>query len=377
MGDSAIVRSLLVGLSAGSTRLATMDLKQIPERYQGRAEGILESLQSYFVDMPRGENFLEGPTFRSSYETFRSATSNGEDLSPETLLRAVRNESRSWVVIRAIAGVTPPEAAALTMEAAAEVGENLSISAEVARRVDARCRRGDAVLLDELDVGTKAMHEDHQALTAMVTYLPAIVSRGPGRVTADRVHRFDKVDTRDGQASIQQALRTGGEMYPELLYERILGRPFATHRDAVSDKIGDALEDQIMDVLMAQGIKARKTASRQKIASFPQAPDILVPYEESIDDVKLIVEAKLAEDDGTARDKVARVKALRANEDAREASGEGRRQVVAVLGGRGFGVRPPDLTDLLVACDGFVYAAAELEKLVLPGGPFYHLISGP
>ena len=348
-----------------------MDLRQIPEQYQARAECILESLRSYFVEMPRGGNFLEGSDFRRSFERFREATSSGADLSPTTILTAIREDSRAWVVLRAIAGVTPPEAAALAMEAAVAVGQQLSITAETARTVDARCRRGDPVLPEDLSVGTKAARRESDALVAMATYLPGILARGPGKVVSGRVHRLNKVDTRDGQKSIQKALSVSGEMYSELLYERILGRPFATHRDAVSDLVGDALEDQIMEVLAAHGISAQKTGRREPIVTFEQAPDIVAPFTGLIDDVEVAIEAKLAEDDGTARDKVARVKTLRENEDKRERRGEKRRKIVAVLDGRGFGVRAPDLRRLLDACDGHVYAAAELERLAGPDGPFF------
>lgn len=347
-----------------------MDLQQIPEQYRERAECILGTLQSYFVDMPRGENFLAGADFRRSFENFRDVTSGGADLSPSTILAAIRNDSRVWVVVRAIAGVTPPEAAALAMEAAAEEGRQLSITAEMARAVDSRCRRGEPVLLEDPTGGTKADRGASEALSAMATHLPGVIARGPGKVAANRVHRLDKIDTRNGEKSLRKALAEEGEMYSELLYERILGRPFATHRDAVSDLVGDVLENRIMEVLAAHGISARQTGKREPVVTFEQAPDIVAPYAGSIDDVEVAIEAKLAEDDGTARDKVARVKSLRENEDRRAARGEKRRLVVAVLDGRGFGVRAPDLRRLLAACDGHVYAAAELEKLVQPGGPF-------
>jgi hypothetical protein len=354
--------------------VSSLDLRQIPDRYQERAECILETLQSYFVDMPRGDSFLEGPDFRDSFERFREATSNGDDLSSATILAAIAGDSRVWVVLRAVAGLTPPEAAALSMEAAVDNGEQLSITSEVARRLDARCRRGEPVLIDNSFTVTKAARTDSDALVAMATYLPPLIARGPGEVGRGRVHRFDKIDTRNGLESIRQALVSGGEMYPELLYERILGRPFATHRDAVSDLVGDALEYQIMGVLATHGIKARRIGRREKVDTFEQAPDIIAPYAESVADVAVAIEAKMAEDDGTARDKVARVKTLREHEDKRASRGEKRRQVVAVLDGRGFGVRAPDLRRLLDACDGHVYTAAELEALVQPYGPLFELI---
>jgi hypothetical protein len=54
-----------------------------------------------------------------------------------------------------------------------------------------------------------------------------------------------------------------------LLYERFLGRPFAGHRDSVSELVGDVMESAIEDVLSAAGISYRKTkraASHAKVA---------------------------------------------------------------------------------------------------------------
>ena len=44
-----------------------------------------------------------------------------------------------------------------------------------------------------------------------------------------------------------------------LLYERFLGRPFAGHRDSVSELIGDVVEAGIEAVLSEAGISFRKT----------------------------------------------------------------------------------------------------------------------
>jgi hypothetical protein len=44
-----------------------------------------------------------------------------------------------------------------------------------------------------------------------------------------------------------------------LLCERFLGRPFAGHRDSVSELVGDSLESAIEDVLTKGRISYRKT----------------------------------------------------------------------------------------------------------------------
>lgn len=345
----------------------------IPAQYRDRAASVLASLQSYFVEMPRGESFLERSDFESAYRLFKANTKGGRTLARSIVLKSIRADPRVWIVLRAIAALTPPEAASLTME---NMGTKApSISAEVARRVDARCRRGEQVLMPRPQAGTKPDREDHDALTAMATALPKLISKGAPKVKASRVHRLDQFDKSRGRKDLVAAFDEPGGLYAELLYERILGRPYASHRDAVSGRVGDELEDEILELLEDHGIEARKTRAREKVATFPQAPDLLVPSDaKSIGDVEIAIEAKMAEDDGTARDKVARVKALRSNEDLRVASGKPRRQIVAVLDGRGFGVREPDLIDLMEACDGHVYARSEIDQMTADGGPLQYLI---
>jgi hypothetical protein len=92
-----------------------------------------------------------------------------------------------------------------------------------------------------------------------------------------------------------------------LLYERFLGRPFAGHRDSVSEIIGDILESAIEDVLAKAGISFRKTKRAERIEGFDQTPDFIIPSEFN---PQVIIEAKITEDDGTARDKVTRIQHL-------------------------------------------------------------------
>jgi len=182
-------------------------------------------------------------------------------------------------------------------------------------------------------------------------------------VPADRVHRLDKLDTVGGGATIAKALSAGKVPYSELLYERLLGRPYASHRDSVSSIVGRLIENAVEELLDLHGIDGRATRDRESVPGFVQAPDFLIPSENA----KVIIEAKLTEDDGTARDKVARVQTLRQYEDERPPAE--RRTIVAVIDGRGFGHRPADLNRMLKACEGNVYTLDELEKLVEKGGP--------
>jgi hypothetical protein len=149
--------------------------------------------------------------------------------------------------------------------------------------------------------------------------------------------------------------------YAVLLYERYLGRPFAGHRDGVSGIIGEVMENAIEERLRADGISYRKTRRAERIPGFGQAPDFCVP-----DEVRpaVVIEAKITSDDGTARDKVTRIKNLVTQRDAHAAAGLPHYQVVACIDGRGFRVRREDMRQLLLALDGKVFTTATLDQLV-------------
>lgn len=70
--------------------------------------------------------------------------------------------------------------------------------------------------------------------------------------------------------------------------------------------------------------------------------------------------AKLTEDDGTARDKVARVQRLRTLRDEQGKNYD----VIACIAGRGFKVRREDMRRLLQATDGKVFTLATMPLLI-------------
>ncbi len=357
--------------------MAIDPLDNVAARHRDRARGVLRTLQSHFEVMPRGGSFLEREDFQHGFDAFRAETEAGVDLDEGAVLRAIRKDPRAWVVLRAIAGLTPGEAAYLAIREAEGDGTEITITQAIAREVDIRCRRGEEVLLVKPDDVGVVARRHHDALEAMATYLPAVISRSRPPVKPNEVHRLDKFDTTNGQETIQAAFEQ--ELYPEILYERILGRPYASHRDSISENVGDLVEMRIEELLDTHRINYRKTRRREAILGFPQAPDFLIADKgralfAAEPEVDMAIEAKLTEDDGTARDKVARIKALQRNEDRRAAAGAHRRDIVAVIDGRGFQHRVRDLADVLDACDGHVYTLPELNELVEPGAPLHPYI---
>jgi hypothetical protein len=341
----------------------------IPE-YVKRANAVLDTLQSFFIEMPRGSSFCERDDFEQGYEAFRQETRDGADLSGEAVLRAIAKDPRAWAVLRSIVGLSPGEAAWVAIEEAEARGTFLVVKQADARDLDAAARRGERLVFGEGEARLAYERKRDHLVRAIVPFLADVVRRPCPPVPEDKVHRFDKIDTKDGQASVRRLLERGTVPYSELLYERVLGRPYATHRDSVSDIVGKLIENAIEELLKEHRIDGRPTRYREAVPGFPQAPDFLIPSDPELTEV--IIEGKLTEDDGTARDKAARLQTLRGYEDERP-EGE-RRQIIAVIDGRGFTHRTRDLQRMMEACGGQVYTLDQLPELVAEGGPLRKFI---
>jgi hypothetical protein len=179
-------------------------------------------------------------------------------------------------------------------------------------------------------------------------------------VEPPKVHRLHKADAKGGIKAIEHVAAMGVP-YAMLLYERFLGRPFSSHRDSVSELVGDSLESAIEDLLTRWGVSYRKTKRAERIDGFDQAPDFIIPSEFN---PQVVIEAKLTEDDGTARAKVTRIQHLAELSAAGEPSGQPRFEVIACIGGRGFGVRREDMRKMLLATRGKVFTLKTLDRLV-------------
>ena len=76
-----------------------------------------------------------------------------------------------------------------------------------------------------------------------------LLVEGAPQVEDHQLHRLHKADTTRGLDSVR-GISGMGVPYAMLLYERFLGRPFAGHRDSVSELVGDPLESAIEEVLV-------------------------------------------------------------------------------------------------------------------------------
>lgn len=310
-----------------------------------------EDLQSQFMLLPRGSSFVSYDSFQAAYEQLRINTNGFATLTVERVWDALRANATGWIVLRSILGLSPPEWQDIANELGIEAIPN-----GWARGIDGKCKTDPSYFT----VGAGRTDLNHRRATAMIQAAVEAITEGAGEAPEGLVHRLEKIDTREGLDSLTYVAQHHVP-YSVLLYERYLGRPFASHRDSVSELVGDVMESAIEAQLTHARIPFRKTGRAERVPGFEQAPDFFSPDELS---PTVIIEAKITGDDGTARDKVARVIRLATMRDDRLRAGQPSFQVVACIDGRGFRVRKQDMKDLLTATQGKVFTANTLPDLV-------------
>ncbi len=324
-----------------------VELSELEANLDQYVDAVFASLESDFLTMPKGQGFIEYPVFEAGYEALKLATDNFRAFEPEAVRNALLKTPMVFIVLRAMLGFTPPEWAYM---ATRHVG--MSVTQGHARTLDRTIRLAP---LSPLRCKAAALAR----LDALVQTACALLREGVTNADPGKFHRLDKADTKHGLTGLRN-LAGMGVPYAMLLYERFLGRPFAGHRDSVSELIGDGLETAIEDVLTKAGISFRKTKRAEKISGFDQAPDFILPSEFN---PQVVIEAKITEDDGTARDKVTRIQHLAELSEQRKRRGERGFTVIACIGGRGFGVRREDMKKLLLATNGKIFTLKTIDNL--------------
>jgi hypothetical protein len=311
-------------------------------------DAVFHTLQSSFLLLPRGPGFVTYRDFQQAYEVLKRHTAGFSITEPKNVMNALQEDALAFVVLRTVLGFTPPE---LAYVAAKESG--VAISQNFARTLDRRVRT-------EREILQSFSPQYRERISALVVAACRLLQEGMGEVPKGMVHRLDKADTRSGLDSVTH-LAAEGVPYAMLLYERFLGRPFAGHRDSVSELVGEVMESAIEERLRRARISFRKTKRAERIEGFDQAPDFIIPDEWN---PQIVIEAKLTEDDGTARDKVTRIQHLAEISNQRQSRGQAGFQVIACIDGRGFGVRREDMRKLLAATKGKVFTLKTLDQLV-------------
>lgn len=321
---------------------------EIMQEAETYVDAVFSCLESEFLVMPKGSGFVEYPAFERGYEALKAATKGFSELNPARVLPAALAEPICVVVLRTMLGFTPPEWGYVTT-----LQTGVNVTQGFVRTLDRKIR-----MSPEMPLNVSGVTEER--LKALVETACLMLSEGVPEVKEDQLHRLNKADTKRGLDSIGN-IAGMGVPYAMLLYERFLGRPFAGHRDSVSELVGDSLESAIEDVLTKAGISYRKTKRAERIEGFDQSPDFIIPSEFN---PQIIIEAKITEDDGTARDKVTRIQHLGELSLAGRSTDNPKYEVIACIGGRGFGVRREDMKKMILTTRGKVFTLKTLDQLV-------------
>jgi len=321
------------------------ELSAHPDNY---VSAIVETLESDFLVLPKGKGFIEYSVFEQGYETLKQVTKNFRVISPDLIFKSMIKKPVVVIVLRSMLGFTPPEWAYV-----ANQKYDSSIDQGFIRGIDRKIRIAP---LQDLKITSTVEIK----LRILIKVACELLSEKSPIVPEALIHRLDKADTKNGLSSIKNLANIGAP-YAMLLYERFLGRPFAGHRDSISGHIGNKMESAIEDVLHDAGISFRKTKRAGKIPGFDQAPDFTIPSEYN---PEIIIEAKITEDDGTARDKVTRIQHLGELSLKNRNQSNPKFEVIACIDGRGFGIRHEDMKKMLLATRGKVFTFKTLKYLV-------------
>lgn len=326
-----------------------VDFDEVQSNLDTYVDAVFGCLNSEFLVMPKGNGFIEFAVFEEGYEALKKSTAGFQDFTAENVRNAVYSKPISLIVLRCMLGFTPPEWAYYASQ-----HTGIEISQSAARTIDRNIR---------IDPDRKLPGRNGiigKRILGLVSAACFALKHGVKEGASSTIHRLDKADTKGGLVSLRSSANLGIP-YSMLLYERFLGRPFAAHRDSVSELIGDIVENAIENELSKNGISFRKTKRAERLEGFDQAPDFVIPNEFN---PQVVIEAKLTEDDGTARDKVTRVQHLGSLAMDGQPPNQPKFEVVACIAGRGFGVRREDMKKLLISTRGKVFTLQNMNQLV-------------
>lgn len=297
-------------------------------------------LAPQFHAVPWGASLHERDAFRSAYRSARQLTDGFTKTSEAELLAALEEDPRTLIVFRLILGYTIAELASALELLNVEGATRTTIDAlEHGRASLTPARR--AVLAGVAKAVTQVIERE---LFALDDALPP----------EDFKSRLDKVDTFEGWMSVQKAA-AGGVDYADLLYERYVDGPWLAVRAAYSEKKGRLIEDAVAELLRDAQIgfdQAPDELVRQGL--LPSKPDFVLP---SVEEPRVTLEAKGADDGGTARDKAARIAAVATAARARGWT------PLAVIDGNGW-KRRDALVQTLEATRGLTFSLANLELIL-------------
>ncbi len=310
------------------------------------AESFLAPTQPSFHLIPRGEAMASQADFVAAYAILAQATSGFADISPATLGSALRLDPATLAPLRMIVGFTHNE-----------LGVAVRLLHPALRVTGGRLKNFE--LRPRPAAETAARSELIDAIAATVL---ALMDRTLLEASSDVFHsKLDKPDTQEGWVTVERDAREGVP-YSTLLYQRYVGGVWRQVQDAYSEVKGDAILERPLTALLEReripfhhsGRGASGATETAQLFGISPGPDFLLPETSPT----VVIESKVVEDGGSARDKAARIRSLAV------AASERGLIPCAVVDGKGWRERPGALVEVIISTGGRTFSLNTLEHLL-------------
>lgn len=329
MPDISSILGLLDSSRPEDQKAGLLELRAFAKQYA-------RNIRPLYHVIPWSDHIVSEEAFRDVYAHTIELTGGLRDASTELLAGALRAYPPSLMVFRLMSAYQWAELADIVA-----LVRGVRIASDVLQRVE----KGQQQLSEQ----------QIQALSS--TIFDVIAGRemklaetlDPGKHHT----RNAKVDTKEGWLSVARAVE-GPLDLGHLLYERYTGRPFAYVRDALSEAKGDILEEAVETLFKREAISCEPIKDN-RLEGFSQAPDFALPCRKA---PKVLIEAKLSEDGGTARDKARRI------EHIYHEIGDRPIALVAIVDGTGFRRINDVLAEILKYTRGCTFFLKNLDELL-------------
>ena len=300
--------------------------------------------------------FYDRPYFTEVYNAASTATNDFVNVGEADLARALVDDPRTLLVFRTMLGLTHAEFAHCTTLTAEPAGLK-AVSASKVKSMEQKGSRTDDAVAKVVAMTLS------QAMTGALFGDPGIPEL--------RVKQ-QKLDTEQGWESVRAVARDGVR-YSDFLHQRHYGGAFRQVLDATSTKRGDLLEDTVEQLFKDHRVPYIRTGAHNQgdiEARFElrvqPAPDFVVF--DSSGTLRAMLECKLVNDGGTARDKALRFERLR-----QESVRLGGVPLLAVLAGLGWARVNDTLGPVVRDTEGRVFTLSTLPHM-LEVSPFPTLV---
>jgi hypothetical protein len=339
-------------------------IRRIPQRHGTNEHAAIQADVARLLYVPHlapdyayvpALDFYELPHFQAAYAKLAAVTAGFTDVTVDRLAAGIEAEPTILLPLRTMTGLLKKEFAWTSKL----VAEPLGLKPLSENKVDSMERSGSP---------TSAVQARVAAETVDQIMRGGLFGDPPGRFKSKQ----DKPDTAAGWSSVRE-YASGGVPYAVFLHQRHYGGPFRQVLDAASELRGDLIENAVEALFTEHGVRFVRTGSHNQAeiaarfeVTVRPTPDFVV-YD-SAGSLRAMLECKLTNDGGTARDKALRFERLRD-----EAVRLGGVPLIAVLGGMGWTRVNDTLGPVVRDCDGRVFSIGNLPDM-LTVSPFPALL---